>query len=89
MTTIESIKCDNCGKELICDTQYPHVYALELKAFDVNRRTSGGVFAVVVKPPIACLNTGRNFIGIEKDDNYFSIAKNRILTRYNEIKGGK
>lgn len=53
MTTIESIKCDNCGKELICDTQYPHVYALELKAIDVNRRTSGGVFAVVVKPPIA------------------------------------
>lgn len=36
---------------------------------------------------IACLNTGRNFIGIEKDDNYFSIAKNRILTRYNELKG--
>jgi site-specific DNA-methyltransferase (adenine-specific) len=35
---------------------------------------------------IACLNSGRNFIGIEKDDNYFSIAKNRILTRYNELK---
>lgn len=35
---------------------------------------------------IACLNTKRNFIGIEKDDNYFSIAKNRILTRYNELK---
>jgi len=38
---------------------------------------------------IACLNTNRNFIGIEKDDNYFQIAKNRILTRYNELKGGK
>ena len=38
---------------------------------------------------IACLNTGRNFIGIEKDDNYFSIAKNRILTKYNELKRGK
>lgn len=35
---------------------------------------------------IACLNTGRSFIGIEKDDKYFSIAKNRILTRYNELK---
>lgn len=28
---------------------------------------------------IACLNTKRNFIGIEKDEKYFEIAKNRIL----------
>lgn len=27
---------------------------------------------------IACLNTNRNFIGIELDDSYFDIAKNRI-----------
>ena len=27
---------------------------------------------------IACINTGRNFIGIEKDECYFKIAKNRI-----------
>lgn len=27
---------------------------------------------------LACVNTGRNFIGIELDDNYYSIAKNRI-----------
>lgn len=27
---------------------------------------------------IACLNTNRNFIGIEKDDNYFEIAEKRI-----------
>ena len=27
---------------------------------------------------VACVNTGRNFIGIEKDDKYFDIAKNRI-----------
>ena len=27
---------------------------------------------------IACINTKRNFIGIEKDDQYFEIAKNRI-----------
>lgn len=27
---------------------------------------------------IACLNTNRNFIGIEKDENYFNIAKDRI-----------
>ncbi|HOQ38736.1 MAG TPA: site-specific DNA-methyltransferase [Acetivibrio sp.] len=27
---------------------------------------------------IACINTKRNFIGIEKDDKYFEIAKSRI-----------
>lgn len=27
---------------------------------------------------IACINTKRNFIGIEKDDKYFEIARNRI-----------
>ena len=27
---------------------------------------------------IACLNTSRRFIGIEKDENYFNIAKERI-----------
>ena len=27
---------------------------------------------------VACRNTNRNFIGIEKDKNYFEIAKNRI-----------
>ena len=28
---------------------------------------------------VACMNTSRNFIGIEMDDKYFEIAKNRIL----------
>ena len=28
---------------------------------------------------VACLNTGRNFIGIELDEKYFDIAKKRIL----------
>ncbi len=27
---------------------------------------------------VACVNTNRSFIGIEKDDNYFEIAKKRI-----------
>ena len=27
---------------------------------------------------VACVNTGRNFIGIEKDDKYFDIAEKRI-----------
>lgn len=28
---------------------------------------------------VACSNLNRNFIGIEKDEQYFNIAKNRIL----------
>jgi site-specific DNA-methyltransferase (adenine-specific) len=31
---------------------------------------------------VACLNTGRNFIGIEKDDKYYNIAKDRINGSY-------
>ena len=27
---------------------------------------------------VACVNTGRKFIGIEMDDNYVNIAKKRI-----------
>jgi len=27
---------------------------------------------------VACVNTGRNFIGIELDETYFNIAKNRV-----------
>lgn len=36
---------------------------------------------------VACINTNRNFIGIELDTNYYNIAKNRI----NELlkKGGE
>ena len=33
---------------------------------------------------IACLETGRNFIGIEKDDKYFDISVNRINTYIKE-----
>ncbi|UVX29533.1 DNA methyltransferase [Klebsiella phage VLCpiS13f] len=28
---------------------------------------------------VACMNTGRRFIGIEKDESYFKIAKGRIM----------
>jgi site-specific DNA-methyltransferase (adenine-specific) len=32
----------------------------------------------VALPGVACVNTGRKFIGIEKDPKYFEIAKQRI-----------
>lgn len=33
---------------------------------------------------IACINTNRKYIGIEKDETYFNIAKERIENRRNE-----
>jgi site-specific DNA-methyltransferase (adenine-specific) len=30
---------------------------------------------------VACVNTNRNFIGIEKDENYFKIAEERINSK--------
>lgn len=38
---------------------------------------------------VACLNTNRKFIGIEKDDKYFEIAKQRIENTYNELNNNK
>jgi site-specific DNA-methyltransferase (adenine-specific) len=37
----------------------------------------------------ACVNTGRSFIGIEKDDRYFEIAKNRICANEALNKAGE
>lgn len=33
---------------------------------------------------VACANTGRKFIGIEKDETYFAIAHDRIRKAYGE-----
>ena len=33
---------------------------------------------------VACVNTNRKFIGIEKDENYFNIAQNRIMETITE-----
>lgn len=38
---------------------------------------------------VACVNTNRNFIGIELDDGYFNIAKKRIEEAYDERKSGR
>ena len=35
---------------------------------------------------VACLNTNRNFIGIELDEGYFNIAQNRIEEAANKTK---
>lgn len=38
---------------------------------------------------VACKNTGRKFIGIELDDNYFDIAKQRILVHDEKVSLGE
>ncbi len=35
---------------------------------------------------VACINTKRNFIGIEKEEKYFEIAKKRIEDAENDVK---
>ena len=35
---------------------------------------------------VACVNTNRNFIGIELDEKYFNIAQNRIEEAKKNIK---
>ena len=35
---------------------------------------------------VACMNTNRKFVGIELDENYFNIAKERIENAVNENK---
>ena len=60
-------------------SQKPILY---LEKLIVNSSKEGGTildpFMGSGSTGIACLNTNRNFIGIEKDDKYFEIAKNRI-----------
>lgn len=34
---------------------------------------------------VACVNTGRNFIGIERDEKYFQIAQKRIAEANNKL----
>lgn len=34
---------------------------------------------------VACVNTNRNFIGVELDENYFNIAKERINKNINQL----
>lgn len=38
---------------------------------------------------IACINTNRKFIGIEKDDNYYNVAVNRVNGYIYELKEGE
>ena len=38
---------------------------------------------------VACANTNRKFIGIELEENYFNIAKERIENTYKQIENNE
>ncbi len=38
---------------------------------------------------VACVNTGRRFVGIEKDPGFFNVARDRILAASNPAKGAE
>ena len=67
------------GKERVFPTQKP----VPLLEYLVNTYTKEGELVLdncmgSGSTGIACLNTGRNFIGIEKDPQYFELASDRI-----------
>lgn len=70
---------------IIGNKKHPSEKPVELLQIMIGNSTNEG--DTVIDPfmgsgttGVACVNTGRNFIGIEKDDNYFEIAKQRILS---------
>ena len=78
-TTVKSFNCISERKKQIHPTQKPvplleyliRTYTNEGETVLDNVMGSGST-------GVACLNTNRKFIGIEKDAAYFEIAKNRI-----------
>ena len=52
MGKISSITCDNCGKELVVDSSYPHHFSLMLSCVDTGINTSDMQYAVMMYPPI-------------------------------------
>ena len=84
------------GKDLISvpitphkDVKHPTPKPVAVMEWIIERATSAG--DIVIDPfmgsgttGMACINTGRNFIGIEKGATYFAEAKDRIGGRINE-----
>lgn len=70
-------------KNIISNKSHPTEKPVELMRFYIENSSSGN--DVVLDPfmgsgstGVACVNTGRNFIGIEMDEQYFKTAKSRI-----------
>ena len=71
---------------------HPTIKPIEiLQNLIVNSTTENGVvcdcFMGSGSTGVACVNTGRHFIGIELDEGYFEIAKKRIKENSSEMHG--
>ena len=74
------------GKSCLHPTQKP----VELLEYLINTYTNENEIVLDFtmgsgSTGVACMNTNRKFIGIELDDKYFDIAKDRIEDAYNQI----
>jgi site-specific DNA-methyltransferase (adenine-specific) len=86
-TAITHIKCVHNSTGKLHPTQKP----VELMEYFIKTYTNEGEtvldFAMGSgSTGVACQNTNRQFIGIEKDPIYFNIAKNRIENNDNFLK---
>jgi len=83
MTVQKSIKCDSCGKELCCVTQYPAVYAIEVSSINVNTPEGGGTYAVIVRPPF---KEPHHFCNKECLARFLSLSDHNYQSLYNFTK---
>ena len=92
----KGIKINNCGTKSVLDIKnpsnkvHPTEKPVELMEILINNSTLEG--QTVFDPfmgsgttGVACVNTNRNFIGIELDDKYFEIAKERLQNIQKQI----
>lgn len=68
---------------IIGNKKHPSEKPVELMEIMINNSTNDGdtvidMFMGSCSTGVACLNTNRKFIGIEMDENYFNIAKDRM-----------
>lgn len=84
INNIGSSKTVHTFKNIVGNKLHPTQKPTELMEFYIENSSNEG--DLVLDPfmgsgstAIACLNTNRRFIGIEMDESYFNIAKDRIL----------
>jgi len=71
------------------DNEHPAVFPIELpealvKFYSLKNDTVMDMFMGSGTTAIACINTNRNFIGIELDENYYKLAKKRVEEKKEE-----
>ena len=85
----KAIKINNCGTKSVLEIPNPknkrHPTEKPIELMEILIKNSSHNGDTVLDPfmgsgstGVACVNTGRNFIGMELDDRYFNIAQERI-----------